>query len=174
MEIKTPCVVALTWTLRDSTLELLDELDKPTEFLLGGEDLLPAIEAQLQGHKPGDELHLNLEPEHAFGDYDANRVYLLQRSALPDGVEEGMLIEAGQLPEEIAGELPADHLVTITEIYPKHLVLDGNHPLAGMGLRLHLRVRDVRAASPDEIRRGSAGRSFFRLQAEPPGSPSIH
>ena len=39
MKITPQCVVALTWTLKDTLGEILDELDEPVEFLLGGNDL---------------------------------------------------------------------------------------------------------------------------------------
>jgi len=63
MEITQQCVVALTWTLKDTPGEVLDELKEPVEFLVGGEDLLTKIEDALQGHEAGDRLDLHLEPE---------------------------------------------------------------------------------------------------------------
>ena len=45
----------------------------------------------------------------------------------------------------------------MTEVYPEHVVLDGNHPLAGIALRLALVVRDVREATEEEIEAGSVG-----------------
>lgn len=63
MEITQQCVVALTWTLKDTLGEELDVLDEPVEFLVGGDDLLPRIEEALQGHSPGAKLALHLEPE---------------------------------------------------------------------------------------------------------------
>jgi len=48
-------------------------------------------------------------------------------------------------------DMPEDAVYTVTEVYPEHVVLDGNHPLAGMALRMHITVRGVRAASADEI-----------------------
>ena len=48
MEISQQCVVALTWTLKDTLGEELDVLDDPVEFLIGGNDLLPPIEEALQ------------------------------------------------------------------------------------------------------------------------------
>jgi len=47
--------------------------------------------------------------------------------------------------------MPEDVVYTVTEVYPSHVVLDGNHPLAGMALRMHITVRGVRAASTEEI-----------------------
>lgn len=174
MEITPQCVVALTWTLRDSLGETLDELQEPVEFLVGTGDLLPAIDDALQGHAAGATLQLALEPEQAFGDYDETQVHLLSRQALPEGIEEGMLLEVGTLP---AGSVPGaapDALLTITEIYPEHVVLDGNHPLAGIALRLTLKVVAVREATLDEVGRGSAGTGFFRLQPMAPGNETRH
>ncbi|CAM5786368.1 peptidylprolyl isomerase [Ottowia pentelensis] len=174
MEISPQCVVALTWVLKDSLGETLDELAEPVEFLVGGDDLLPAIETALQGHEAGARLSLNLEPENAFGDYDETRVHWLARAALPAGIEEGMLLEAASLPEGAVPDAPRDALLTITEIYPDHVVIDGNHPLAGIALRLHLKVERVREATVDEVGRGSVGTGFFRLQASAPASPRLH
>ena len=82
------------------------------------------------------------------------------------GLEEGMLIEASALPPGAAA-MPADRIYTVTDIYPDHVVLDGNHPLAGISLRLDLRVHDVREATADEVGHGSAGAGFFRAQPAP-------
>ena len=58
MEITEQCVVALTWTLKDTLGEELDVLDEPVEFLVGGDDLLKRIEEALQGHGQGKTLCL--------------------------------------------------------------------------------------------------------------------
>ena len=70
MEITEQCVVALTWTLKDTLGEELDILDEPVEFLLGGKDLLPVIEAALLGYSAGATVQLQIEPELAFGDFN--------------------------------------------------------------------------------------------------------
>lgn len=174
MEIHSPCVVALTWKLKDSLGDTLDELDEPVEFLVGGNDLLPAIDRALQGHEPGADLHLNLEPEDAFGDYDENQVFLAPRTALPDAIEEGMLLEPTALPADVVEGAKPEALLTVTELYPEHAVLDGNHPLAGISLRLDLKVVAVRDASEAEVERGSVGTGFFRLQPMAPGGSQLH
>ena len=61
----------------------------------------------------------------------------------------------------------------MTEIYAEHVVLDGNHPLAGMALRLHLKVRDVREARDEEIEAGTLGAAGITvLNTTPPGTPT--
>lgn len=174
LEVEKPCVVSLSWTLKDSLGEVLDELQEPVEFFVGGQDLLPAIETSLQGRKPGAAFSLNLEPEHAFGAYDEQLAFFLPRQDLPEGIEEGMLIEAAALPAGDRPLLPDDTLCTITEIYPDHVVLDGNHPMAGMSLRLHLKLHAIRAATAEEIQQGTVGPGFYRLQTTDAPAPDLH
>jgi len=161
MQVTPQCVVALTWTLKDTLGEVLDVLDDPVDFLVGGQDLLPKIEEALQGHEAGDKLDLHLEPEEAFGDFNEQLVFLEARSLFPAELEEGMTFEG--LPEGSNPAAPKDALYTVTEIYPDHVVLDGNHPLAGIAIRLNLKVEGVREANEDEIGRGSTGTGFFKV-----------
>jgi FKBP-type peptidyl-prolyl cis-trans isomerase SlyD len=78
------------------------------------------------------------------------------RDLFPEQLEVGMHFE-GLPPGSVTPGMPADVLYAVTEIYPAHVVLDGNHPLAGMALRLHLKVRDVRPATGEEIAAGTLG-----------------
>jgi len=172
MEITEQCVVALTWTLKDTLGEVLDQLTEPVEFLVGGEDLLARIEEALQGHEPGDVLDLHLEPEETFGDYDEQLVFLEKRSLFPAEIGEGMTFEG--LPAGTNPEAPRDRLYTVTEVYPEHVVLDGNHPLAGIAIRLHLKVEQVRNATQEEIDRGTAGAGFFKVPRPTPGGGTLH
>ncbi len=174
MEITQQCVVALTWTLKDTLGEELDVLDEPVEFLLGGNDLLPRIEEALQGHSAGATLALHLEPEDAFGDFNDQLLFLEPRQLFPAEIEEGMTFEGSALPAECNPEAPRSGLYTVTEIYPEHVVLDGNHPLAGIALRLQLKVESVREATEDEVGRGTTGTGFFRIEAQAPGSQLLH
>lgn len=164
MDIKEQCVVALTWTLKDTLGETLDVLDEPVEFLVGGQDLLPKIEAALQGHGVGATVDLHLEPEDTFGDFDDQLLFLEPRSLFPKDIEEGLTIEGTVLPPGCNPDAPRHVLYTITEIYPEHVVLDGNHPLAGIAIRLHLKVEGVREATEEEVGRGTCGTGFFRIE----------
>ena len=174
MKITPQCVIALTWTLKDTLGEVLDELDEPVEFLLGGNDLLASIEEALQGHVAGDTLDLHLEPEQAFGDYDEHLVFLDPRKLFPAELEEGMTFDGAALPAGASPDMPKDKIYTVTEIYPDHVVLDGNHPLAGIAIRLSLKVESVRGASEAEIGDGSMGTGFFKLEAQAPGNSTLH
>ena len=170
MDIKEQCVVALTWTLKDTLGDTLDELQEPVEFLLGGQDLLPKIEAALLGHGVGDKVDLHLEPEDAFGDFNDQLLFLEPRDLFPKDIEEGLTIEGSALPAGCNPDAPRNALYTIAQIYPEHVVLDANHPLAGIALRLHLRIEAVREATEEEVGRGSCGTGFFRIEVGEPES----
>jgi len=167
-------VVGLTWTLKDTLGEVLDVLDDPVEFLVGGEDLFDAIEAALLGHEPGARVQLQLEPEQAFGDFNDQLLFLEPRSLFPAETEEGMTFDGSALPQGVNPDMPKDVLYTVSEIYPEHLVLDGNHPLAGIAIRLDMTVKSVREATEEEVGRGSAGTGFFKVPATAPGNDLLH
>jgi FKBP-type peptidyl-prolyl cis-trans isomerase SlyD len=177
MEISQNCVVALTWVLKDTLGEELDVLDEPVEFLMGGKDLLPAIEEALQGHAVGASLNLQIEPEQAFGDFNDQLLFLEPRALFPAELEVGLTLEGSALPAGCNPAAPKDALFTVTDIYPEHVVLDANHPLAGIAIRISLKVEGVREATEDEMERGSTGTGFFKI--EPlhntlPGDDTLH
>ena len=174
MEIAAPCVVSLTWRLADAQGAEIDELSEPVEFFFGGDDLLAKVEEALAGQEAGFATTLHLEPEDAFGDYDAQLVFFESRSIFPGGVvEPGMQFE-GPPPGAATEGLDDDAIYTVTEVYPDHVVLDGNHPLAGIALRLALVVRDVRAASATEIEAGSVGGGAVSVLATATPGSRLH
>jgi FKBP-type peptidyl-prolyl cis-trans isomerase SlyD len=179
MQISAPCVVSLTWKLNDGQNRPIDALTEPVEFFYGGDDLLAKVEEALEGHAPGAELQLHLEPENAFGDYKAELVCFEQRSLFPAELEAGMTFE-GLPPGAATPGMPADAIYVVTEVYPDHVVLDGNHPLAGMSLRLELKVVDVREATPEEVEDRSVGGTDGGLNgmglagARPAAGPLLH
>lgn len=177
MEIKQQCVVGLTWTLTDTLGEELDVLDDSVEFLVGGDDLFDVIEEALQGLQVGAELELQIEPEQGFGDFDDQLLFLESRQLFPTELEEGMTFEGSSLPAGCNPDAPRDAFYTVTEIYPEHIVLDANHPLAGIALRLSLTIESIREATEEEIGRGTAGTGFFKIQpvhAAAPGNDTLH
>jgi FKBP-type peptidyl-prolyl cis-trans isomerase SlyD len=173
MNITAPCVVSLVWRLEDTQGNLIDELKEPLEFFYGGEDLLPKVEEALADQETGYSTKLHLEPQHAFGEYDPDLVFFEERSIFPEQVELGMQFDG--LPEgATTPDMPAEAIYTVTEVYPGHVVLDGNHPLAGIALRLDLQVRDVRQATEEEIEAGSVGQPVFSVVNGTPPSSSLH
>lgn len=173
MLITHPCVVSLTWKLQDTLGQLIDELPDPVEFFYGGDDLLAKVEEALLDQETGFTTTLHLEPEQAFGDYVAELVFFESRQIFPDIVEVGMQFD-GPPPGATTEGLPPEAIYTVTEVYPDHVVLDGNHPLAGIALRLELAVRDVRMATEQEIESGSVGEPAFTVLNAVPRDTPLH
>ncbi len=173
MLITSPCVVSLTWKLQDAQGQLIDELQDPVEFFFGGNDLLAKVEEALTEQASGFSAALHLEPEHAFGEYVPELVFFEARSLFPESIEVGMQFD-GVPPGATTPGLPPEAVYTVTEVYPDHVVLDGNHPLAGIALRLDLIVRDVRAATAAEISAGSVGEPVFTVMNTAPPGPQLH
>ncbi|HMC17510.1 MAG TPA: peptidylprolyl isomerase [Albitalea sp.] len=169
MNITAPCVVSLVWRLEDAQGALIDELKDPVEFFFGGVDLLAKVEEALTNQEVGFHANLHLEPEHAFGEYDSDLVFFEERSIFPEQIELGMQFDG--LPEGATTQgMPADAVYTVTEVYPTHVVLDGNHPLAGIALNLDLTVKDVREATDEEVEAGSVSTPVVSVLDAPPGS----
>ena len=173
MLISTPCVVSLTWRLEDTLGHLIDELAEPVEFFFGGDDLLAKVEEAIDGQETGYETKLQLEPEQAFGDYNPDLVFFEERGIFPEHVEPGMQFDG--LPEGSTTQgMPNDLIYTITEVYDSHVGLDGNHPLAGIALRLSLKVRDVREANAEELENRSVGQPVFTVMNTVPPDSNVH
>ena len=150
MKIAKNTVVAVHYKMSDAQGNLIEESREPMVYLHGGyDDTLPKIEQALDGKDVGYETMIQVEPEEAFGEYDANLVKIESRDRLPSPVDVGMQFEG--TPDDPDEE---SVIFTVTEIADDKVVLDGNHPLAGMALRFELNVAEVRAATDEEIAHG--------------------
>lgn len=149
MQIAKNTVVTLSYKVHDSEGNLVDAGEHPLIYVHGGYDgIFPAIEEALHGMEVGANLEVKLQPDEAFGEYDAALVNIEPRDLFPDQIEVGMQFErAGEGDEE-------DMLYTITEIEDGKVVVDGNHPLAGVALLFACTVDEVRLASPEELAHG--------------------
>lgn len=136
-------VVSLRIEMYDAQGALLDAPAEPISYLHGGYGgLLEALESALEGKLPGDTLHVQLEPEQAFGEYDAGLLRVEPAQRYGEGLEVGMQIEESA------------RFYTVTDIADGSVVLDANHPLAGMALRFVCSVASVRPATEEERARG--------------------
>ncbi len=152
MKISKNSVVTLKYKLTDAQGEFIEQTDEPVEYLHGGYDgIFPRVEQALENQEPGFKTDLPLEPQDAFGDYDAEQVRVEARAKFPEPIEVGMRFEG--VPED---EEEEPEILTVTDLTEDTVVLDANHPLAGIALRISVEVLDVRAASDEEIEHGHA------------------
>ncbi|MDR3393365.1 MAG: peptidylprolyl isomerase [Parasulfuritortus sp.] len=151
MLIAKDTVVMLSYRLTTLQGELIEEApsDAPAAYLHGGYDgIFPKLEEVLEGKTTGAEADIVLEPDDAFGEYDAELVRMEDLDQFPPGVE------IGQQFEGVSNDGHHHMLYTVTDVADGKVVVDGNHALAGHGLRVQCRVEGVRAASAEEIAHG--------------------
>ncbi|QOX79357.1 peptidylprolyl isomerase [Trichlorobacter lovleyi] len=142
-------VVTLDYTVTDIDGMPVDEGQEPLSYLHGGyDDVFPQIEAALEGKSAGDSIIINLQPAEAFGEYDADLVRIESVDAFNEEVKVGMQLEQTENGHDL--------LFTVTDVAEGKVVLDGNHPLAGMALVFEGTVISVRPASEREIRAGKS------------------
>jgi FKBP-type peptidyl-prolyl cis-trans isomerase SlyD len=147
--------VTLDYELRDDDGEVVDasqaEGGEPIRYVHGYGMLVPGLEAALVGLQTGDERDVVVPAEAGYGEYDEGLVLEVERSELPDP-------KSVRIGDELVAESPdgEELALSVVEVHDDVVVVDANHPLAGMTLRYHVKVRDVRAATVEEIERAAA------------------
>jgi FKBP-type peptidyl-prolyl cis-trans isomerase SlyD len=147
--------VVVDYELRDDEGDLLDaseaEGGHPIRYVHGYGMLVPGLESALLGLKAGDEREVIVPAEAGYGEYDETLVLQIDRAEFPNPKE----VEVG---DEFVAESPdGDEIaMNVVEVREDVVVVDANHPLAGMTLRYHVKVRDVRQATEDEIERAAS------------------
>ena len=165
MKIATGCLVSLKVRLFDAQGELLEDSGtRPLVYLHGADDIFPRIEAALEGQTTGYATSLYLEPEDAFGDDDASLLHVVALKDLGPDVDLGMKFEG------VPGQ-PADgRIYTVVDLTDEVAVLDGNHPLAGRGLRFDIEVIGVERAGEDALTASGRAEVPGFLQVGPHGA----
>lgn len=154
MKIGRDSVVTLSYTLKDAQGEVIEESKEPMTYLHGGYgNVFPLVEQALQDKGVGQGVRVKLEPADAFGDYNDELLRVEERTQFPETLETGMMFEG------IPGDAAASNedratVFTVTDIADGKVILDGNHPLAGIGLLFECKVLSIRAASAEELSHG--------------------
>ena len=179
MKILKNTIVSLRYKLTDAQNNVIEEPEAPMVYLHGGYDgTFPKIETALDGQDVGYETTLQLDPGDAFGEYDPELLKIEPRTRFPDPLEVGMQFEGVPDADDFSNDAeqardvlddgdeddPSALIYTVTDVAENQVVLDGNHPLAGMALRFWLQVEEVRIATEDEIQnrhpQGAEGLGF--------------
>jgi FKBP-type peptidyl-prolyl cis-trans isomerase SlyD len=152
MKASPDAVVSIFYTLTDDQGVIIDSnVGHPALVYLHGHDnIIPGLEKGLEGAEVGEKRRVDVPPEEAYGDVDEKRIYELAKEEFP---EEMPLEEGMQFVAETAG---GDMAITVTEIRDNTVVVDANHPLAGMTLHFDIEVSDVRVATEEELQQGQA------------------
>lgn len=150
MQIAKNAVVSIEYRLTDSRDILIDQSSAghPLAFIFGNGSIIPGLEKALLGHKTGDKLKAVIAPAEAYGERNESLSQRLPKEMFGgvDELQPGMQFEA----ETDAGV----EVITLVAVEDEHVVVDGNHPLAGVELHFDVTIVEVRAATADEIAHG--------------------
>jgi FKBP-type peptidyl-prolyl cis-trans isomerase SlyD len=148
MEVTHGAVVAMNYTLKDDEGELIDKSEQPLVYLHGFGNIIPGLEKGLEGAEISENRSVVVEAAEAYGETDPAAIIKVPSDTVPEGVE----LEPGMV---VLGDTPSGSVqLTVVEINDDHIVVDGNHPLAGQRLHFEVEIVGVRAASKEELAEG--------------------
>ncbi len=151
MALENNKVVSISYTLKDDEGNLIDEAtrDKPFAFLSGQNQILPKLEEQIGHMLIGSKKNVSISAEDGYGIYDEKSIREVKRADFPEKVElkEGMQFVAD------TGE--GKHMpFVIKSVKENQVVIDFNHPLAGVNLSFDIELLNVRDATDEELIHG--------------------
>lgn len=140
MKIRNGCHVTIHYTLTDDEGQVIDSSQgyEPLEYMQGEGEIIPGLEAYLEGEDVGFSGKVTVQPEQGYGPYEPGLIIRAQRENFPDD----MPLEVGM---QVQTEMPdgAYAVFVVKEMTDAGILLDGNHPLAGKQLHFDVEVVDV-------------------------------
>ncbi len=145
-------VVSLRYTLRDEEGVVIDSSEEqaPLAYLHGYHNIVPGLERALEGAAVGYHSLVVVNPEDGYGDHDPEQVFEVPREQFSD--DNDLVPGAAVYADTPQGPIP----YTVIDVKPEIVVLDGNHPLAGVTLHFDVEVVHIRPATQDELGHGHA------------------
>jgi FKBP-type peptidyl-prolyl cis-trans isomerase SlyD len=147
-----PRVVSFHYTLRDSSGRVLDTSagGEPVTYLEGAGQIIDGLDEQLRQADAGAKARVVVPANKAYGERDANQVQRVKRAVLP---VEGELKVGDQF--RTGGDQFAP-VVTVAALEGEDVVLDANHPLAGVDLTFDVEIVAAREPTQAELDHGHA------------------
>jgi FKBP-type peptidyl-prolyl cis-trans isomerase SlyD len=152
MQISDNSVVTFHYSLADEQGQLIEssEGSQPVAYLHGHGQIIPGLESAMHGKNSGDNFSVQLAPEHAYGPRTEGLVERLPRQAFDPETE----LTSGMTC--VAHTQEGDLEVNVVGFEGDQVLVDANHPLAGMTLTFDIQVTHVRAATDEEVSHGHA------------------
>ncbi len=150
MKIQDKNVVNIKYTLTDNDKNIIDQSEDGTfSFLIGAGNIIPGLEQALIEKTTGDTFDVSIEPANGYGEYNDDLIHKVPRTQFPPEME----IEAGM---QFQGQTPDGQMtvVKVKEVKGDDVMVDNNHPLAGVQLNFAVEVTGVREASKTELEHG--------------------
>jgi FKBP-type peptidyl-prolyl cis-trans isomerase SlyD len=153
LNIEGKCVVSIHYKLTNDNGEEIDSSagGDPLTYLHGANNIVPGLEAALDGKSTGDAVQVVIKPEDAYGEVNPALVQNVPLSAF-----EGVAEVKPRMQFQAQGPQGQVQLITVMEVGEAEVPVDANHPLAGQNLHFDVSVEDVREATEEEIAHGHA------------------
>ncbi|MEL0029056.1 MAG: peptidylprolyl isomerase [Perlucidibaca sp.] len=150
MQIAQDSVALIDYTLTNDEGEVIDSSagGDPLAYLHGHHNIIPGLEKALAGKVAGDSLKVSIAPAEGYGEFNETLVEVVPRH-LFQGVDQ---IEPGMQFHAQTGQ--GMQVITVTAVEGDEVTVDGNHPLAGQTLHFDVTIKEVRAASKEELDHG--------------------
>lgn len=158
MIIDQNTVVTLHYKLQEDNAdgELIEETHggEPLTFLFGVGQMIPEFEAKLEGKAAGDHFAFGIPHADAYGPYDEDAVAALPLEIfMHEGEIDMEMLQQGQMIP-LRDEEGRMLYGTVEEVRENDVVMDFNHPMAGVDLYFTGQIESVRAATKEEIDHG--------------------
>ncbi len=110
----------------------------PLEFTLGKRMVIPGFEAAAMGMSPGETKTVKIPAEEAYGPRREEMVMEVARASMPSDIqpEVGQILQIGQSQDQMLQ-------VMVAEVTEESVILDANHPLAGMDLVFEIELVEI-------------------------------
>lgn len=147
-----PRIVTFHYTLRDQSGRVLDTSagGEPISYLEGAGQIIDGLDEQLRASSAGEKSRVTVPAKKAYGERDPAQMQRVPRAALP---VEGELKVGDQFQ---TGPHRSDPVVTVAAIEGEEVLLDANHPLAGVDLTFDVEITAAREATAEELSHGHA------------------
>lgn len=145
-------VFTLNYWLKNPNGEVVDtsEGGEPMVFIEGSRLVIPGLQKAVEGRSVGDRLDVTIPPELAYGEHQKDLVNEVPASMF-DGIDE---VKPGMKFQTNTGE--QTQVVQVVSVKDGKVIIDANHPLAGLTLNFEIEIINIREANQDEIASGVA------------------
>ena len=124
-----------TGTLTDGSVFDSSQGREPLAFTLGSGQIIPGLDAAIDGMAVGEARTVTIPSDQAYGPYDSSARQSIPRDQIPPHIP----LEAGTMLQMQAPDGQAVP-VTVAEVDDRQVVLDANHPLAGQDLTFAVEI----------------------------------
>jgi len=150
MQVEKNKVVEIEYTLKDDEGQVLDTSEgrDPLSYIQGVGNLIPGVESALEGKSSGESVQITVPPETGYGVRDDSLVLSIERDKFSgiEDLKEGLRFRM---------DTPDGPMIfTVVQVEDDEVLVDGNHPLAGMTLNFDITIQSVRDATSEELDHG--------------------